>query len=190
MNPLRQHMLNDMQLRGLAPKTQESFLRAVRQLAKHSGKSPDQISEEVLRDYFLYLKNEKKASRNAETLAGEKINDLMADLTADGGGYAMVTLADIFRQLLFRASAAVTQQLAQQPRWLGGQLGMVGVLHTWGRNLAYHPHVQFLVPAGAWDGQVWRYGRSRRFLQHVLPKGFVKVRYYGFFSPGQRPLLR
>ncbi|MCP4419037.1 MAG: hypothetical protein GY805_20665 [Chloroflexi bacterium] len=30
----------------------------------------------------------------------------------------------------------------------------------------------------------------RRFLQHVLPKGFVKVRYYGFFSPGQRRRLR
>jgi hypothetical protein len=29
----------------------------------------------------------------------------------------------------------------------------------------------------------------RRFLQHVLPKGFVKVRYYGFFSPGTRRLL-
>jgi len=29
----------------------------------------------------------------------------------------------------------------------------------------------------------------RRFLQHVLPKGFVKVRYYGFFSPGKRPQL-
>lgn len=30
----------------------------------------------------------------------------------------------------------------------------------------------------------------RRFLQHVLPKGFVKVRYYGFFSPSQRPQLQ
>jgi hypothetical protein len=29
----------------------------------------------------------------------------------------------------------------------------------------------------------------RRFLQHVLPKGFVKVRYYGFFSSGKRRLL-
>jgi hypothetical protein len=29
----------------------------------------------------------------------------------------------------------------------------------------------------------------RRFLQHVLPKGFVKVRYYGLFSPGQRHRL-
>jgi site-specific recombinase XerD len=62
-------MLADMQLRGLAPKTQEAYLRAVRQLAEHSGKSPAQISEEELRDYFLYLKNEKKASRSACTIA-------------------------------------------------------------------------------------------------------------------------
>jgi len=69
MTPLRQRMLEDMQLRGLAPKTQEAYLRAVRQLAEYIGKSPDQIIEEELRDYFLYLKNEKKASRSACTIA-------------------------------------------------------------------------------------------------------------------------
>jgi len=50
--------------------------------------------------------------------------------------------------LLFRASAAATQQLARDPRFLGGQVGMVGVLHTWTRDLRYHPHVHYLVPAG------------------------------------------
>ncbi|MCP5012062.1 MAG: transposase, partial [Aestuariibacter sp.] len=76
--------------------------------------------------------------------------------------------------LLFRASAAATQQLAQNPRWLGGNIGMMGVLHTWGRNLSYHPHVHYLVPAGAWDGLVWRYGRSHRFFLpvHALSKLF------------------
>jgi site-specific recombinase XerD len=62
-------MLEDMQLRGLAPKTQDAYLRAVRQLAEHYNKSPDQVSEEELRDYFLFLKNEKKASRSACTIA-------------------------------------------------------------------------------------------------------------------------
>jgi site-specific recombinase XerD len=62
-------MLEDMQLRGLAPKTQDAYLRAVRQLAEHYNKSPDQVSEEELRDYFLYLKNEKNASRSACTIA-------------------------------------------------------------------------------------------------------------------------
>ena len=194
--------------------------------------------------------------------------------------------------LLFRISAAATQHLAKDPRFVGGQLGLVGILHTWGRNLAYHPHIHYLVPAGglASDAQTWlparqdfllpvkalskifrgklrqalvkttlfaripskvwqqdwvvhckpvgngrtalkylapyvfrvaisnrrlvklendqvtfRYratdtGQLRlctlsaeefihRFLQHVLPKGFVKVRYYGFFAPGCRKRL-
>ena len=194
--------------------------------------------------------------------------------------------------LLFRLSAAAVQQLARDPRFIGGQVGMVWVLHTWTRNLVYHPHVHYLVPAGglaaegpgwrparknfllpvkalsrifrakfrdalrqsplfaqvphtvweqAWvvhcqpvgngqqafkylapyifrvalsnnrilnmeDGQVtFRYRDAatgqgklctlgaeefiRRFLQHILPKGFVKVRYYGFFSPGRRQQL-
>ena len=193
--------------------------------------------------------------------------------------------------LLFRASAAASQQLAQDPRFAGGQLGLLGVLHTWGRNLSYHPHVHYLVPAVArlangrfrllkhnfllpvkalsvifrakmrdalretpfFDqipAAVWRqdwvvhcqpvgkgdtalrylapyifrvaisnrrilkcergkvtfsYRQSdtgkyrtatlsamefiRRFLQHVLPKGFVKVRYYGFLAPCRRPQL-
>ncbi|GMR10633.1 MAG: IS91 family transposase [Anaerolineae bacterium] len=194
--------------------------------------------------------------------------------------------------LLFRSSAAATQKLARDPRLVGGQVGLIGVLQTWARDLSYHPHVHYLVPGGGVDGdgrtwlpsrksfflpvkalsvlfrakfrdglrktdwyeqvpeEVWRQdwvvhcqpvgsgvaalkylapyvfrvalsnrrihrlagdrvtfgykdshsgeARSctlsaeefmRRFLQHVLPKGFVKVRYYGFFSPGKRRLL-
>jgi len=49
--------------------------------------------------------------------------------------------------LLFRASAAALQQLAHDPRFIGGQIGMVGVLQTWTRDLRYHPHIHYLVPA-------------------------------------------
>jgi hypothetical protein len=58
--------------------------------------------------------------------------------------------------LLFRTSAAAMQHLARAPRFVGGQLGMVGVLYTWGRNLSYHPHLHFLVPGGglAADGAI------------------------------------
>src|SRR5439155_25109943 len=51
--------------------------------------------------------------------------------------------------LLFQTSAAALQALALDPHSLGGQIGMVGVLHTWTRDLAYHPHVHSLVPGGA-----------------------------------------
>ena len=40
----------------------------------------------------------------------------------------------LFYNLLFRISAVATQQLAADPRFIGGQIGMMGVLHTWGRN--------------------------------------------------------
>jgi hypothetical protein len=74
--------------------------------------------------------------------------------------------------LLFRTSAAALQQLAQDPRFLGGQIGMLGVLQTWTRDLRYHPHVHYLVPALALtpDGKRWLVGK-RDFLVHVKPLG-------------------
>ena len=65
MTVLRQRMLEDMQLRGLAEKTQEAYLRAVRQISEHYNKSPDQISEDELRGYFLYLTNVRQIARSS-----------------------------------------------------------------------------------------------------------------------------
>jgi hypothetical protein len=48
---------------------------------------------------------------------------------------------------LFRASAAALQQLAHDPRCLGGQIGMIGVLQTWTRDMRFYLHVHYLVPA-------------------------------------------
>lgn len=200
--------------------------------------------------------------------------------------------------LMFRLAVEASQKLAKDPRYGGGQLGMIGILHTWTRNLFYHPHIHFLVPAGVvtakgewcgdngefllpvqavskiWRGKfrdalrqagllaqvpqaVWRQkwvvhckavgdGQAvvkylapyvyrvaisnrrlvrlddrgdmvtsqvtfqyrpaesrqyqectlsaeaflRRFLQHVLPKGFVKIRYYGFLGSAKRQQLQ
>lgn len=64
MTPLRQRMIEAMQLRGLSARTQESYLGAVQQLALHYRKSPDLLTEEELRQYFLYLRNEKRLAPN------------------------------------------------------------------------------------------------------------------------------
>jgi len=64
MTVLRQRMIEDMQLRGLAEKTQNAYVRAVRQLAEHYGRSPDRINEEELRRYLLYLKNDRGVSHD------------------------------------------------------------------------------------------------------------------------------
>jgi len=189
---------------------------------------------------------------------------------------------------LFKASAETMKKLALDEKYIGADMpGFLGVLHTWGRQLAYHPHIHYVVPGGAlskkedrWHPsrmdfflpvkalskifkakfqdemrksnlasdipeEVWKqewvvncqavgagahsikylapyvfkvaisnsriikvenhkvffkYKKPesnrwrtmeldvmefiRRFLQHVLPSGFMKVRYYGFLSPG------
>jgi site-specific recombinase XerD len=62
-------MIEDMQLRGFSARTQECYAAAVRQLAAHYHRSPDKLVEEDLRQYFLYLANEKKVARATATIA-------------------------------------------------------------------------------------------------------------------------
>jgi integrase/recombinase XerD len=69
MTELRKKMIECLQLRGFSERTQEAYTRAVRQLAEHYHKSPDLITEEELRQYFLYIINVKHYSRNTTTIA-------------------------------------------------------------------------------------------------------------------------
>jgi site-specific recombinase XerD len=62
-------MIEDMQLRGLAASTQAHYVAAVRDLARYFQRSPDQLNDEHLRQYFLHLKNERKLSRSSTTTA-------------------------------------------------------------------------------------------------------------------------
>jgi site-specific recombinase XerD len=62
-------MIEDMQLRGFSARTQECYAAAVGQLAAHYHRSPDKLAEEDLRQYFLYLANEKKVARATATIA-------------------------------------------------------------------------------------------------------------------------
>ena len=69
MTPLRQRMIEDMHLRGLSPATQRAYLQAVQYFAQHFGTSPDQLTEEHLRQSFLYLRNDKRVARSTTTVA-------------------------------------------------------------------------------------------------------------------------
>ena len=69
MTPLRRRMLDDMQLKGYSPRTQEAYSNAVSQLAAHFRRSPDLLTEEDLRRYFLFLTREKKVARATATIA-------------------------------------------------------------------------------------------------------------------------
>ena len=79
---------------------------------------------------------------------------------------------------LFRESAATLQTVAAQPRLLGAELGFVGVLHTWGRQLQHHPHVHYIVPGGGLraDGRKWVAARQQDWLLPVAKLAAVFAR--------------
>jgi integrase/recombinase XerD len=66
---LRQQMLQDLQLAGKSERTQELYIRAVRDLANHFHTAPDRLSENQLRDFFLHLKNDKKFASSSLGIA-------------------------------------------------------------------------------------------------------------------------
>jgi hypothetical protein len=68
--------------------------------------------------------------------------------------------------ILFRATAETLRTIAADPRHLGAQIGFFAVLHTWGQNLAHHPHLHCVVPGGGLspDGSRWITCRPRFFL--------------------------
>jgi site-specific recombinase XerD len=69
MTDLRKRMIEDLQLSGKSETTQKKYVRVVKKLAEHVGKSPDLITEEELRQYFLYIKNTLKYARSTSTIA-------------------------------------------------------------------------------------------------------------------------
>jgi site-specific recombinase XerD len=62
-------MIDDLKLAGYSERTQEAYVASVRKLAEHYRRSPEQIDEEELRRYFLYLKDERKLKRGSITIA-------------------------------------------------------------------------------------------------------------------------
>src|SRR3954467_9712180 len=69
MKPLRHRMIQDLQLRGYSDRTVEAYTRAVRQLAKFYHASPDQLTEEQIRQYLIHLTTVQKVARGTHTIA-------------------------------------------------------------------------------------------------------------------------
>jgi len=64
--------------------------------------------------------------------------------------------------LLFQSVWYTVNKLGQDEKWVGAQLGMIAILHTWGSNLSLHPHLHCMVPAGGLDKQGnWKSSKSK-----------------------------
>ena len=76
MTPLRQRMIEDMQIRNLSPHTQDSYVQQISQFARYFGKSPAELLPEDIRTYQIYLTNEKKLASSSILIAVSAIRFL------------------------------------------------------------------------------------------------------------------
>jgi hypothetical protein len=79
--------------------------------------------------------------------------------------------------LFFKASAKAMMVLARDKRFLGADIGLIGVLQTWTRMIAYHPHIHFLIPGGGVVNNRWKWSKQD-FLVHVKPLSRLIRRYF------------
>jgi hypothetical protein len=85
---------------------------------------------------------------------------------------------EVVYEILFRATAETLLSIAADPRRLGVDLGFFCVLHSWGQNLHFHPHLHCVVPGGGLspDQQHWISGRRRFLLPvRVLSRRFRRL---------------
>jgi integrase len=69
VSPLRQRMLEDMDMHGFSVRTQDSYVRSVSDLSRYCKRSPDKLTDEEIRSYFVHLKCERKLARQTVTIA-------------------------------------------------------------------------------------------------------------------------
>jgi len=88
---------------------------------------------------------------------------------------------EVVYKILLKTAAETLLEIASDKKYLGAQIGITEVLHTWGQNLAYHPHVHCIVPGGGLDScGRWVNSRKKFFIPvRVLSRKFRgKFLYY------------
>ncbi len=98
---------------------------------------------------------------------------------------------EVVYRILFRAAAETLRTLAADPQHLGAEIGFLAILHTWGQNLLFHPHLHCVVPGGGLspDSKRWIACRPGFFLPvRVLSRLFRRLfleYLQGAFDQGQ-----
>lgn len=86
---------------------------------------------------------------------------------------------EIVYDILFKAASEALLTLAKDPRYLNSATGIVAILHSWGQNLMYHPHLHIMVPAGGWNEGEQKWHDSRR--KFFIPVRVVSALFRGKF---------
>ena len=129
------------------------------------------------------------------------IENLTADLLPTGYYHVVFTLPYEFHslvlgnrkalfKLLFDTASQTLLQLAKDPQWLGGRCSITSILHTWGQQLGFHPHVHCIVSGGGVDENNHWIKAKRSNHKFLFPIDVLKQVYKGIFLKSLRELVQ
>ena len=207
MGELRNRMEEDLTLRGLSPPTRKIYLLYCRKFAAHYHRSPEDLGETEIRQFLLYLIRVQQVSPGTYrqivaalkflytvTLAREwevsrrpfprnRRRRLPQVLNND----QLLALFRALRNPKYRAILiscyAAGLRISEACRLrIGAQIGFSAVLHTWGQNLLFHPHLHCVVTGGGLsaDGRSWL--RTRQ--DYLFPVRVLSRLFRGKFLAG------
>jgi len=117
-------------------------------------------------------------TREASWLLPIEYHHVVFTLPAEVAEVALANPALVYA-MLFQAASATLREVAADPKYLGAQVGVVAVLHTWGQNLHHHPHLHCLVTGGGLSCDPWGRVDGRPCWRSCRPGFFVPVRVLG-----------
>jgi len=93
-------------------------------------------------------------------------------------------------KLLFDAASQTLLQFAQDPKYLGAKCSITAILHTWGQQLSFHPHLHCIVSGGGVDDNNKWIAPKRSNDKFLFPVPAMKPVYKAIFLKGLRLLIQ
>lgn len=150
-------------------------------------------------EHYQYHSCANRHCPNCGTIRKEQwVNDRMRELLPTSYYHVVFTLPHEFNslimgnrvelfKLLFNAASQTLLNHAKNPEFLGANPGIIAILHTWGQDLSFHPHVHCIVSAGGENHGMW-VDAKRGNNKFLFPKYSLSKMYKGIFLEGIRKL--
>ncbi|TYQ15217.1 UNVERIFIED_CONTAM: transposase-like zinc-binding protein [Acetivibrio alkalicellulosi] len=90
----------------------------------------------------------------------------------------------VMYNMLFKATSETLITLSKDPKWIGGEIGFISILHTWGQNLSFHPHIHNIVTGGGLseDKNKWLSCRKGFFIRVEVMSSMFKKKFIDTFE--------
>jgi integrase/recombinase XerD len=194
MTPLRQRVLEDLQIRHYSPNTVRAYIRSIAEFAKHFGKSPDLLGAEQIREYQLDLIKEKRVSLSSYIQAVCSLRFLYANTLHRQVAVERIPLPRYEKKLPVILSREEVKLVLETPKNLGYR-AMLSTMYAAGPRVSEVANLK-VEDIDSGRGILWiRGGKGRKDRRTLLPPKLLELlRVYWrwelpkhWLFPGEKP---